>query len=155
MQDDIDKFIFRTGKNPWMSEKRRYLPPENGGMGCINLNVYANALRCSWYKRIGNGLWSEILKAKVTNTENCCFIQTKDIHTMHISITPIVKAFEEIVTKFNESKGNTARMNTPLDQPKLLRKPATRTIKEEWSKPTKATHPFLFKREKFVNSQVL
>ena len=45
MQDDIDKFIFSTGKNPCMSEKRRYLSPEEGGMGCINLTVYANALR--------------------------------------------------------------------------------------------------------------
>ena len=55
MQDDIDKFIFRTGKNPWMSDKRRYLSPKEGGMGCINLSVYTNALRCSWFKRIGNG----------------------------------------------------------------------------------------------------
>ena len=37
MQDDIDKFIFRTGKNLWMAENKRYLPPKEGGMGCINL----------------------------------------------------------------------------------------------------------------------
>ena len=29
-----------------------------------------------------------------------------------------------------------------------LRKPATRTRKEAWSKPTKATHPFLYKKGK-------
>ena len=85
-------------------------------MGCINLSVYANALRCSWFKRIGNGLWSDILKAKTDNTENCCFIQTKDIHNMHISILPILKAFEALVLKFNEEYEETARMNTPLDQ---------------------------------------
>ena len=78
-----------------------------------------NALRCSWYKIIGNGLWSDILQAKVNKTVNCCFIQTKDIHHMHISITPIVKAFEELMLKFNETNGDTARMNTPLDQLKL------------------------------------
>jgi len=39
-------------------------------------------------------------------------------------------------------------MNTPLDQLKLIRRSATRTRKEEWSKPTKATHPFLYKKGK-------
>jgi hypothetical protein len=148
MQDDIDKFIFRTGKNPWMSDKRRYLPPTEGGMGCINLSIYANALRCSWFKRIGNGLWSEILMAKTDDVKNCIFIQTKDIHNLHISISPILKAFEALVLKFNEEYGETARMNTPLDQLKLIKRPATRTRKEEWSKPTKATHPFLYKKGK-------
>ena len=148
MQDDIDKFIFRTGKNPWMTDKRRYLPPTEGGMGCINLSVYANALRCSWFKRIGNGLWPDILMAKTDNTENCVFIQTKDIHNLHISILPILKAFEALVLKFNEEYEETARMNTPLDQLKLIKRPATRTKKEEWSKPMKATHPFLYKKGK-------
>ena len=27
IQEDINKFIFRTDKNPWMAEDRRYLPP--------------------------------------------------------------------------------------------------------------------------------
>ena len=67
MQDDIDKFILRIRKNHWMAEKRRYLSPKKGGMGCIKLTVYANALRCSWYKRIENGLWSDILQAKVND----------------------------------------------------------------------------------------
>ena len=45
MQEDIDKFIFRTGeKKTWMAENRRYLPPKDGGMGCINLTNYANSL---------------------------------------------------------------------------------------------------------------
>ena len=38
----IANFIFRMGKQPWMAEKRRYLPPKEGGMGCINLKTYAN-----------------------------------------------------------------------------------------------------------------
>ena len=56
MQEDIDRFIFRTGKNPWMAKDRRYLPPKEGGMGAINITIYANSLRCSWYKRINSGL---------------------------------------------------------------------------------------------------
>ena len=52
IQLDIDRFIFRTGKNPWMAEGRRYLPPSEGGIGAINIKTYAQSLRCSWYKRI-------------------------------------------------------------------------------------------------------
>jgi hypothetical protein len=37
MQEDLDRFIFRTGKNPWMAKDRRYLPPNEGGMGAINI----------------------------------------------------------------------------------------------------------------------
>ena len=116
MQEDIDRFIFRTGKNPWMAKDRRYLPPNEGGMGAINITIYANSLRCSWYKRINSGLWSDILMAKVEKKENCCFIRPKDIHQMHISILPIVKAFEALQAKFLEEGGTTARLNTPLDQ---------------------------------------
>ena len=67
---------------------------------------------------------------------------------MHISILPIVKAFEALQAKFLEEGGATARLNTPLDQLALIKRPATRTRKEEWSKPTRTTHPFLFKKGK-------
>ena len=39
MQEDIDRFIFRTGKNPWMVEDSRYLPPSEGVMGAINIRT--------------------------------------------------------------------------------------------------------------------
>ena len=97
-----------------MSVKRRYLPPSEGGMGAVNIETYANSLRCSWFKRIKRGLWSKILLAKVENPRNCCFIQTKDIHKMHISIIPIVKAFEALQSTFLDVKGNCARINTPV-----------------------------------------
>jgi hypothetical protein len=131
-----------------MAKDRRYLPPNEGGMGAINITTYAHSLRCSWYKRINSGLWSDILMAKVENKENCCFIRPKDIHPMHISILPIVKAFEALQVKFLNDGGTTARINTPLDQIALIKRPATRTRKEEWSKPTRTTHPFLFKKGK-------
>ena len=41
IQLDIDKFFFRTGKNPWMAEGRRYLPPSEGGIGEFNIRTYA------------------------------------------------------------------------------------------------------------------
>jgi hypothetical protein len=59
-----------------------------------------------------------------------------------ICILPIVKAFEALQAKFLEEGGPTARINTPLDQLALIKRPATRTRKEEWSRPTRTTHPF-------------
>ena len=61
---------------------------------------------------------------------------------------PIVKTFETLQAKFLEEGGATARLNTPLDKLALIKRPATRTKKEEWSKPTRTTHPFLFKKGK-------
>jgi hypothetical protein len=42
---------------------------------------------------------------------------------MHISFLPIVDAFEELQKKFLKDIGNTARMNTPLDQLDLIDRP--------------------------------
>ena len=118
-------------------------------MGAINIDTYAKSLRCSWYKRIKDGLWAKILTSKVNKPENSCYIRRKDIHAMHISILPIVDAFEELQKKFLKDVGNNARMNTPLDQLELIiQRPATRTAKVKMAKPTKTTHPFLFSRGK-------
>ena len=115
----------------------------------LNIDTYAKSLRCSWYKRIKDGLWAKILTSKVNKPENCCYIRRKDIHAMHISILPIVDAFEELQKKFLKDIGNNARMNTPLDQLELIiQRPATRTAKVKMAKPTKTTHPFLFSRGK-------
>jgi hypothetical protein len=64
---------------------------------------------------------------------------------MHISILRIVEAFEVLQKTFLKEKGNTARMNTPLDQIELIvQSPATRTANVKMSKPTKTTQSFLF-----------
>ena len=115
------------------------------GMGAVNIETYANSLRCSWFKRIKSGFWSKILLAKVENSRNCCFIQTKDIHKMHISIIPIVKAFEALQSAFLEVRGNCARINTPLDQLALIRNNTVRRRNQDGAKPTKTTHPNIFK----------
>ena len=92
-----------------MSKERRYLLPSEGGIGAINIDTYAKSLRCSWYKRIKDGLWANILTSKVSNKENCCYIRRKEIHVMHISILPIVDAFEELQKKFLKDIVNNAR----------------------------------------------
>ena len=90
-----------------------------------------------------SGLWSDILLSKETDKNNSCFIRRKDIHFMHIAIIPIVKAFEELQSKFLEDKGNTARMHTPVDQLDLIvQRPATRSRKAELAKPMRTTHPY-------------
>ena len=64
---------------------------------------------------------------------------------MHISIIPIVKAFEALQSNFLEVKGNSARINTPLDQLALIKQNNARRRNPEGSKPTKTTHPIIFK----------
>ena len=39
----------------------------------IQIKKYGEALCCSWFKRIGKGLWSKILLSKVENPQDCCF----------------------------------------------------------------------------------
>ena len=87
IQKDIDAFILKTNSN-WISKDRLHLPPEQGGLGAINLETYATSLRCSWYKRLNQGLWKDILMAKVNHMENICFIKENHIHKMHIAIRP-------------------------------------------------------------------
>jgi hypothetical protein len=55
IQTDIDAFILKTKSN-WISKDRIHLPPDQGGLGAIKLETYATSLRCSWYKRMKNGL---------------------------------------------------------------------------------------------------
>ena len=64
---------------------------------------------------------------------------------MHISIIPIIKAFEALQSTFLEVRGNSARINTPLDQLALIRQNTGRRRNQEGAKPTKTTHPSIFK----------
>ena len=67
---------------------------------------------------------------------------------MHISITPIVKAFESLNKKFLEQGNIQVRMNTPLDQLPLIKTKARKSGKLKYSNPTRTTHPFLYKKGK-------
>ena len=64
MQNNIYSFILKTS-SPWISKERIHLPPELGGLGAIKLETYATSLRCSWYKQVKSGLWTDIMMAKV------------------------------------------------------------------------------------------
>ena len=69
IQGDIDSFILKN-KTHWVSKDRIHMEPMKGGLGAINLEIYATGLRCSWYKRINSGLWSDIILEKVNKKEN-------------------------------------------------------------------------------------
>ena len=71
IQVSINKFVTRA-THSWISEKRIYNKPKNGGLGAINLKVYASSLRMAWVKRAKEGLWSDIMTVKVINPENIC-----------------------------------------------------------------------------------
>jgi hypothetical protein len=114
-------------------------------MGAINITIYANSLRCSWYNRINSGLWSDILMAKVEKKGERLFYKTQGHTPNAYKYSAYFKAFEALQAKFLEEEGTTARLNTPLDQLELIKGQAPRTRKEEWSKPSRTKHPFLFK----------
>ena len=86
MQESINKFVTRTNTS-WIAKTRIYNKPKNGGLGAINLQVYASSLRMAWVRRAKGGLWSDILTAKVVNPINICYLESKDIHKMHLGVS--------------------------------------------------------------------
>ncbi len=71
IQDSLDAFAL-NGIN--CAKERRYLSPENGGLGLFDLKIFLDAQRCSWLKRadkltIDN--WRFDLKCKAPNGDFC------------------------------------------------------------------------------------
>ena len=91
------------------------MEPKKGGLGAVNLEIYATSLRCSWYKRIHSGLWSDIILDKVNKKENVCFIKENNIHKMHIAIKPIIRAWETLQSSFVENKDDLKELKRPLN----------------------------------------
>ena len=91
------------------------MEPENVGLGAKNLETYAISLRCSWYKRINKDLWSDIIFDKVTKVEKVCFLKVTDIHPMHISVRPIVKAWETLQNAYVKDKEPAKELRRPLN----------------------------------------
>ena len=76
-------------------KKKIYNKPKNGGLGAINLKVYASSLRMAWVKRAKGGLWSDTMTVKVINPEHICYQESSDIHKMHLGIKHVVESFED------------------------------------------------------------
>ena len=97
------------------------MEPKKGGLGAINLETYATSLRCSWYKRINKGLWSDILLDKVTKKENVCFLKEEHGHKKHITVRPIVRAWETLQDNFVKIKDNLKELKRPLNNFKAVK----------------------------------
>ena len=146
MQESINKFVTRTNTS-WIAKTRIYNKPKNGGLGAINLQVYASSLRMAWVKRAKEGLWSNILTAKVVNPINICYLEGKDIHKMHSGVRHIVESFQEVHTAYKLLPDDNIKMNTPLDHLKKIIRingPRIRNGGMKMGSPTLANAPYLF-----------
>ena len=103
MMLSLFKFVNRA-KHSWISEKRLYNKPKSGGLGAINLKVYASSLRMAWVKRTKGGLWSDTMTVKVENPENICYLESSDIHKMHLGIRHAVESFAELHEALKKNK---------------------------------------------------
>ena len=113
IQNDFDSFILRS-KSHWISKDRIHLEPDKGGLGAINLETYSTSLRCSWYKRIDSGLWSDIILDKVTKKEKVCFLKETNIHPMHVAVRPIVRAWETLQNAYVSDREPAKELRRPL-----------------------------------------
>ena len=139
MQNDIDSFILRSNSH-WISKERIHLDPCKGGIGAINLSTYATSLRCSWYKRVNNGLWSDILMEKVSRKENIHLVKEDDIHKMHIAVRPIARALEELQRSYhNNYREDVRELNKPLHGQKVKIRNQNLTV-------NKTNYPFLYNK---------
>ena len=120
IQGDIDSFILKN-KTHWVSKDRIHMDPKKGGLGAINLETYATSLRCSWYKRINTGLWSDIILDKVNKKENVCFIKENNIHKMHIAIKSIIRAWETLQRSLVENEDDLKEFKRPLNNFKAVK----------------------------------
>ena len=147
LQLNINKFILKTS-NPWISKERIYLPMSKGGLGAINLKSFSSSLKMSWARRAvsSSGIWAHILRSKVSSNLNICFIRKNDISPHHKALLPIVGAFEAVVEKHsaNLRRNKPLLTLTPLSHIDCVSQPRPRG-KENFIKPTKASHPELFR----------
>ena len=141
----IDKFVTRA-KHSWISEKRIYIKPKNGGVGAINLKVYASSLRMAWVKRTKGGLWSDTMTFKVENPENICYLESSDIHKMHLGKRHVAESFPEVHKAFKTQKADNVKMHTPLNHIGIIRinGPRIRNNGTRMGKPTQNNAPYLF-----------
>ena len=60
-------------------------------------------------------LWFDNMTVKVENPENICYLQSSDIHKMHLGIRHVVESFAEVHKAFNKQKNDNVKMHTPLN----------------------------------------
>ena len=72
-------------------------------------------------KREKGGLWSDTMTVKVEHPENICYLESSDIHKMHLGIKKVVESFAEVHEAFNKQKDDNVKMHTPLNHLNIMR----------------------------------
>ena len=85
------------------------------------------------------------MTVKVINPVNICYLESKDIHKMHLGIRHVVESFEEVHKAFNQKEDN-VKMHTPMDHLSIIRTngPRIRNNGTRMGKPTQLNAPYLF-----------
>ena len=75
----------------------------------------------AWVKRAKGGLWSDIMTVKVINPINIWYLESKDIHKMHVGIKHVIESFEEVHKAYKDQKDDNITMYTPIDHLSIIR----------------------------------
>ena len=86
------------------------------------------------------------MTVRVINPENIWYLESTDIHKMHIGIRHVVESFEEVHKAFKTQKDDNVKMHTPLNHLSILRTnyPRIRNNGTRMGKPTQNNAPYLF-----------
>ena len=91
---------------------RKYLEPEEVGLGLINVKDYGDALRLTWAKRETDGIWSTVLRGQLTERYESVYKESSTVHNIHWPLLHITGAFKNFCIKFMET-GDTQKLYTP------------------------------------------
>ena len=74
----------------------------------------------AWVKRAKGVLWSDTMNVKVKNPENICYLESSDIHKMHLGKTHVVESFAEAHKVFKTQKADNVKLHTPLNHLSII-----------------------------------
>ena len=82
------------------------------------------------------------MMVKVINPVNICYLESKDIHKMHLGIQHFVESFEEVQKAFKNQKEDNIIMHSPMDHLSIIRTngPRIRNNGTRMGKPTQLNY---------------
>jgi Reverse transcriptase (RNA-dependent DNA polymerase) len=106
IQTQIDNFV--TGPLN-IAKSRLYLPPDKGGLGLFDLNLFIQAQTCSWIKR-ANDLCIDNWRYFITTAcpgNNILLLRSSDIDPeMNPILFNMAKCYEKFISAFSALDGN-------------------------------------------------
>ena len=91
-------------------------------------------------------IYNKPKESKVMNPINICYLESKDIHKMHVGIRHVIESFEEVHKAYKDQKDDNITMYTPIDHLSIIRTngPRIRNNGTRMGKPTQLNVPYLF-----------